>query len=91
MCEVIGARHVRYVPVDKRKKGERVRKPGSEASFGPLAGVVWRVGVMGYNARQDAVLTTLSALESELRLSGLDVPPGGGVSAALAHYEEELA
>ena len=27
----------------------------------------------------------------ELRLSGLDVPPGGGVSAALAHYEEELA
>ncbi len=60
-------------------------------SFGPLAGVVWRVGVMGYNARQDAVLTTLSALESELRLSGLDVPPGGGVSAALAHYEEELA
>ncbi|WP_347349131.1 alanine--glyoxylate aminotransferase family protein [Nigerium sp.] len=60
-------------------------------SFGPLAGVVWRVGVMGYNARQDAVLTTLSALESELRLSGLDVPPSGGVSAALAHYEEELA
>lgn len=56
-------------------------------SFGPLAGVVWRVGVMGYNARRDAVLTTLSALESELRHFGVTVPPGGGVEAALASYD----
>ncbi len=32
-------------------------------SFGPLNGVVWRIGTMGYNARKDAVLTTLAALE----------------------------
>jgi (S)-ureidoglycine-glyoxylate aminotransferase len=56
-------------------------------SFGPLHGVVWRIGTMGFNARRDAVLTTLAALEHELRRAGLDVPPGGGVEAALASYE----
>ncbi len=57
-------------------------------SFGPLAGVVWRVGVMGYNARRDAVLTTLAGLEAELRRFGAPAPAGGGVSAALNYYEE---
>ena len=37
---------------------------------------------MGYNARTDAVLTTLSALESVLRRFGAPVPAGGGVQAA---------
>ena len=44
-------------------------------SFGPLHGRVWRIGTMGYNARKDAVLTTLAALEAVLRRSG-------GVAAA---------
>jgi (S)-ureidoglycine-glyoxylate aminotransferase len=44
---------------------------------------------MGFNARRDAVLTTLAALEAELRRAGLAVPPGGGVSAALTSYETE--
>ncbi len=57
-------------------------------SFGPLHGKVWRVGVMGYNARRDAVLTTLAALEQLLRRGGATVPPGGGVDAALAAYAE---
>ena len=35
-------------------------------SFGPLHGKVWRIGTMGYNARKDCVMTTLSALESVL-------------------------
>ena len=35
-------------------------------SFGPLHGKVWRIGTMGYNARTDAVLTTLAALEQVL-------------------------
>jgi hypothetical protein len=39
-------------------------------SFGPLHGKVWRIGTMGYNARKDAVLTTLAALESVLRRFG---------------------
>ncbi len=58
-------------------------------SFGPLRGVIWRIGVMGYNARADAVLTTLAALEQELRRAGAPVPAGGGVDAALATYAEE--
>ncbi|GAA1393580.1 alanine--glyoxylate aminotransferase family protein [Luteococcus peritonei] len=57
-------------------------------SFGPLAGVIWRVGVMGYNTRRDAVLTTLVALEAELRRFGFTTTPNAGVDAALAHYEE---
>ncbi|MBO3094331.1 pyridoxal-phosphate-dependent aminotransferase family protein [Cellulomonas dongxiuzhuiae] len=51
-------------------------------SFGPLHGRVWRIGTMGYNARKDAVLTTLAALEHVLRRHGVAVPAGGGVSAA---------
>ncbi|WP_442786495.1 pyridoxal-phosphate-dependent aminotransferase family protein [Leifsonia sp. AG29] len=57
-------------------------------SFGPLHGKVWRIGVMGYNARRDAVLTTLSALDSTLRRAGFAAPPDAGVAAALAVYED---
>lgn len=51
-------------------------------SFGPLHGRVWRIGTMGYNARKDAVLTTLAALEAILRRFGASVPAGAGVEAA---------
>lgn len=51
-------------------------------SFGPLHGRVWRIGTMGYNAREDAVLATLAALEAVLRRFGATVPAGGGVEAA---------
>jgi len=55
-------------------------------SFGPLHGKVWRIGTMGFNARKDAVLTTLAALETCLRRAGAAVPVGGGVDAALDEY-----
>ncbi|MFP8966166.1 pyridoxal-phosphate-dependent aminotransferase family protein [Pokkaliibacter sp. CJK22405] len=55
-------------------------------SFGPLHGKIWRIGTMGYNARKDAVLTTLAALEQVLRLAGHACEASGGVKAALAHY-----
>lgn len=55
-------------------------------SFGPLHGRVWRLGTMGYNARKDAVVTTLAALEHALRRAGHAVPQGGGVDAALDVY-----
>ncbi len=42
---------------------------------------------MGYNARRDAVLLTLAALEQVLRAGGADVVAGGGVGAAREHYE----
>lgn len=55
-------------------------------SFGPLHGRVWRIGTMGYNARKDAVLTTLAALEAVLRRAGVPVATGGGVEAAADVY-----
>jgi len=55
-------------------------------SFGPLHGRVWRIGTMGYNARPDAVLTTLAALETVLGRFGRRVPRGGGVEAASDVY-----
>jgi len=55
-------------------------------SFGPLHGKVWRIGTMGYNARKDAVLVMLAALEQVLRAAGVAVPAGGGVDAAQAAY-----
>ncbi len=57
-------------------------------SFGPLRGRIWRIGTMGYNARKDAVLTTLAALEQVLRRAGIGVTSGGGVGAALEMYQE---
>jgi (S)-ureidoglycine-glyoxylate aminotransferase len=55
-------------------------------SFGPLHGRIWRIGTMGYNARTDAVLTTLAALEQVLRHHGHTPPPSGGVDAAANVY-----
>ena len=55
-------------------------------SFGPLHGRVWRIGTMGWNARRDAVLTTLAALEQVLRGAGASVSAGGGVGVAREVY-----
>ncbi|AXR06190.1 pyridoxal-phosphate-dependent aminotransferase family protein [Salinimonas sediminis] len=59
-------------------------------SFGPLKGKIWRIGTMGYNARQDAVLHTLQSLETVLRQQRGPITgtPGAGVDAALAVYDE---
>jgi (S)-ureidoglycine-glyoxylate aminotransferase len=57
-------------------------------SFGPLHGIVWRIGTMGYNTRRDAVLTTLAALEQVLRRGGVALTAGSGVGAALDFYGE---
>ena len=57
-------------------------------SFGPLRGRIWRIGTMGYNARKEAVLTTLAALEQVLRTAGAAVVAGGGVGAAHEVYQE---
>ncbi|PFG37264.1 (S)-ureidoglycine-glyoxylate aminotransferase [Flavimobilis soli] len=69
-------------------RGEMLSDYGIEigTSFGPLHGKVWRIGTMGYNARKDAVLTTLAAFEQVLRRAGVPVPAGGGVEAAHAVY-----
>ena len=58
-------------------------------SFGPLHGKIWRLGSMGYNARKDAVLQTLAALEAVLRRSGHSLTAGSGTGRALDIYVEE--
>lgn len=55
-------------------------------AFGPLAGKVWRIGAMGYNAVKHKVLLTLAALEACLAAEGYKVSRGAGVDAALAEY-----
>jgi (S)-ureidoglycine-glyoxylate aminotransferase len=55
-------------------------------SFGPLHGRIWRIGTMGYNAREDAVLVTLGALEAVLAQEHFKVPRGAAVDAALSVY-----
>jgi (S)-ureidoglycine-glyoxylate aminotransferase len=55
-------------------------------SFGPLHGKIWRIGAMGYNARRDAVLVTLAALEAVLAGEKYKFTRGAGVDAARAAY-----
>ena len=44
---------------------------------------------MGYNARKDAVLVTLAALDAALAAEGVRFERGAGMDAALALYDEE--
>ncbi|MCX8959239.1 pyridoxal-phosphate-dependent aminotransferase family protein [Erwinia psidii] len=76
--------------------GDRVRKLmlddfGIEigTSFGPLHGKVWRIGTMGYNARKDCVMQTLSALESVLNYLGFKTTQGAAMQAAWDRYALE--
>ena len=55
-------------------------------SFGPLKGKIWRIGTMGYNAREDAVYHTLQSLETVLRRAGFALQPGAAVDAAMDVY-----
>jgi (S)-ureidoglycine-glyoxylate aminotransferase len=73
--------------------GDKVRRALLEhfnieigTSFGPLHGRIWRIGTMGYNARSDAVLHTLAALEAVLAQEKHRLPRGAAVDAALAVY-----
>ncbi|WP_117234998.1 pyridoxal-phosphate-dependent aminotransferase family protein [Vibrio maerlii] len=87
MNNVVGV----YIPDEV--DGDKVRQEllhsfGIEigTSFGPLHGKIWRIGTMGYNARQEAVLTTLAALEAVLVRNKAKIIPGQGVIAAMEHY-----
>jgi (S)-ureidoglycine-glyoxylate aminotransferase len=55
-------------------------------SFGPLHGKIWRIGTMGYNARQECVLTTLAALEAILLKHKAPIAVGQAAIAAMACY-----
>ena len=87
MNNVVGV-HIPEGIDDAKARAALVTDYGIEigTSFGPLTGKVWRIGTMGYNARRDAVLTTLAALEQLLRRGGVALTPGAGVDAALESY-----
>lgn len=77
-----------YIP--EGVDGERIRTMMREAfeieigtAFGPLAGRIWRIGAMGYNAARHKVLITLGALEACLRREGYALPAGAAVDAAM--------
>jgi alanine-glyoxylate transaminase/serine-glyoxylate transaminase/serine-pyruvate transaminase len=53
------------------------------SGLGPLAGKIWRVGLMGHSSSPQAILLFLGALESVLGQQGHAVPPGAGTAAAL--------
>jgi alanine-glyoxylate transaminase / serine-glyoxylate transaminase / serine-pyruvate transaminase len=52
------------------------------AGLGPLAGRIWRVGLMGSGSSSQLILLFLSALERALRAQDYPVPPGTGTAAA---------
>lgn len=58
-------------------------------SFGPLHGKVWRIGTMGYNARKQCVLQTLTALEAVLNQLKYSTVQGAAMQAAWEHYQTE--
>jgi len=56
------------------------------AGLGPLAGKIWRFGLMGYSCRPDNVMLCLSALGSVLEDLGMPVHVGDAEAAAHAAY-----
>jgi alanine-glyoxylate transaminase/serine-glyoxylate transaminase/serine-pyruvate transaminase len=54
--------------------------------LGPLAGKVWRIGLMGESARQENVLAVLAAIEQGLAKQGKGPKLGASVGAALEQY-----
>jgi alanine-glyoxylate transaminase/serine-glyoxylate transaminase/serine-pyruvate transaminase len=56
------------------------------AGLGPLAGKVWRIGLMGYAANRRNVLLCLGALEAVLGQQGVAIERGAAVAAAQAAY-----
>jgi alanine-glyoxylate transaminase / serine-glyoxylate transaminase / serine-pyruvate transaminase len=51
------------------------------AGLGPLAGRIWRVGLMGASSTPQAILYFAGALEAALRAAGHPVPSGAGTAA----------
>ena len=59
--------------------------------LGPLAGKVWRIGLMGEGARQENVLAVLAALEQALAKQGKAPKPGTAhVGRARGVFERPL-
>ena len=57
--------------------------------FGPLAGKIWRIGLMGESSQASHVLTLLHALETLLAREGVEFASGSAVAAAHRSLAEE--
>lgn len=87
--------NVAGVHIPEGVNGDAVRKGmlahfGIEigTSFGPLHGKIWRIGTMGYTARQENVLICLGALEAMLLRESFKLPAGEAVQAAMKIFEK---
>ena len=60
------------------------------AGLGPLAGKIWRVGLMGASSTPQTLLQFLAACEGALAAHGHRVPEGTGVAAASASLRSAL-
>ena len=56
--------------------------------LGPLAGKIWRIGLMGESRQRENVVIFLAALESILRGQGAGKGIGAGLEAAARVYAE---
>ena len=58
------------------------------AGLGPLAGKIWRVGLMGASSTPQTLLQFLAALEAALAINGHQAREGAGVAAAAGSLRE---
>jgi len=61
------------------------------AGLGPLAGKIWRFGLMGYSCKSENVMLCLSALGSVLSDQGLSIQVGNAEAAAHQAYAQQHA
>jgi alanine-glyoxylate transaminase/serine-glyoxylate transaminase/serine-pyruvate transaminase len=59
------------------------------AGLGPLAGKIWRIGLMGYASNRTNVLTCLGALDAVLSDIGAPVQSGVAVEAAMRVFKSQ--
>jgi alanine-glyoxylate transaminase / serine-glyoxylate transaminase / serine-pyruvate transaminase len=72
---------------DGKVRGHMMAEDGIEilGGFGPLAGKVWRIGIMGAGSTKENVLLLLDSFERALRKEGYS-PAASGKAAAEAFY-----
>ena len=82
-----------YIPEAAKAREAEVRKTLLEefnleigAGLGPLAGKIWRIGLMGYSCKPENVMLCLSALGSVLSDMGLPIHVGDAEAAAHDAY-----
>ncbi|MEE9493756.1 MAG: alanine--glyoxylate aminotransferase family protein [Gammaproteobacteria bacterium] len=59
------------------------------AGLGPMAGKIWRIGLMGFASSQSNVLLCLGALDAVLNDMGASIQAGSAVKAAMEFYRQD--